>query len=79
MEALKPTIIVPSHGPVGGLEFVSSYREFFNTIQERTVAAKKAGHSVDQAVADITKALSGRYPDPMRLDWAIRAAYAEFP
>ena len=79
VEALKPTIIVPSHGPVGGLEFVSSYREFFNTIQERTVAAKKAGHSVDQAVADITKALSGRYPDPMRLDWAIRAAYAEFP
>ncbi|WP_395845241.1 MBL fold metallo-hydrolase [Cystobacter fuscus] len=78
VEALKPSIIVPSHGPVGGLEFVAGYRDFFTAIQERTVAAKKAGRTEDQAVAEITKDLSGRYLDPMRLDWAIRAAYAEF-
>ena len=79
VEALKPAIIVPSHGPVGGLEFVAGYRTFFQEVQERTAAARKAGRTVDQAIAEITQALAERYPDPMRLGWAIKAAYAESP
>ena len=79
VEALKPSIIVPSHGPVGGLEFVAGYRTFFKDILDRTAAAKKAGRTADQAVAEITAELVGRYPDPMRLGWAIKAAYAELP
>lgn len=79
VEALKPSIIVPSHGPVGGLEFVAGYRTFFKEVQERTAAAKKAGRTADQAVTEITPQLVERYPDPMKLGWAIKAAYAESP
>ncbi|WP_143177893.1 hypothetical protein [Cystobacter ferrugineus] len=68
---------MPSHGPVGGMEFIPPYRTFLTTIRDRTTAAKKAGRTVDEATADITAELSGRYPDPMRLGWAVKAAHAE--
>ncbi|ATB41354.1 beta-lactamase domain protein [Cystobacter fuscus] len=77
VEALEPSVIVPSHGPVGGLEFLPPYRTFLTTIRDRTAAAKKAGRTVDEAVAEITAALSERYPDRLHLDWAVRALYAE--
>jgi glyoxylase-like metal-dependent hydrolase (beta-lactamase superfamily II) len=79
VEALAPSIIVPSHGPVGGMGFVAGARTFLTAIQERTAAARKAGRTADQAVAEISAELSERYPDPLRLEWAVKAAYAEFP
>lgn len=79
VEALKPSIIVPSHGPVGGLDFVAGARTFLTAIQERTAAAKRAGRTADQAVAEISAELSERYPEPFRLEWAVKAAYAELP
>jgi glyoxylase-like metal-dependent hydrolase (beta-lactamase superfamily II) len=78
LEALKPAIIVPSHGPTGdGIGFVTGYRTYLNEVRERTAAEKHAGHSADEAVATVTTAFGDRAPDKARLAGAIRTAYAE--
>ena len=76
-EAMKPAVIVPSHGPNGGPEFISGYRTYLTTVRDRTLAAKAGGKSADEAVASVTAELKDRYPDAGRLAGAIRAAYAE--
>ncbi len=78
LEALRPVLIVPSHGPTGDIGFISGYRAYLTDIRERTVAEKHAGHSADQAVQAVSAALPS-YPDRARLAGAIRAAHAEAP
>lgn len=78
LEALKPAIIVPSHGPTGeGVGFITGYRTYLTEVRDRTAAEKKAGHSVDETVTAVTAAFGDRAPDKARLAGAIRAAYAE--
>jgi glyoxylase-like metal-dependent hydrolase (beta-lactamase superfamily II) len=78
LEALKPAIRVPSHGPTGeGVGFITGYRTYLTEVRERTAAEKHAGHSADEAVAAVTAAFGDRAPDKGRLAGAIRAAYAE--
>lgn len=80
LEALKPAIIVPSHGPTGdGTAFITGYRAYLIEVRDRTEAEKKAGRSVDQAVEVVTAAFGDRAPDKGRLAGAVRAAYAEAP
>jgi glyoxylase-like metal-dependent hydrolase (beta-lactamase superfamily II) len=80
LEALKPAIIVPSHGPTGdGVGFISGYRAYMTEIRDRTTAEKKAGHSSDEAVTAVMAAFGDRAPDKGRLTGAIKAAYAEAP
>jgi glyoxylase-like metal-dependent hydrolase (beta-lactamase superfamily II) len=77
LEALKPAVIVPSHGPVGDASFIAGYRAYLTEVRDRTAAEKKARHSADEAVATVTAAMAERYPDKGRLAGAIKAAYAE--
>jgi glyoxylase-like metal-dependent hydrolase (beta-lactamase superfamily II) len=78
LEALKPAIIVPSHGPTGdGIGFITGYRAYLNEVRERAAAEKHAGHSADEAVTIVTAAFGDRAPDKARLAGAIRTAYAE--
>jgi glyoxylase-like metal-dependent hydrolase (beta-lactamase superfamily II) len=80
LEALKPAIIVPSHGPTGdGAGFITGYRAYLTEVRDRTAAKKRLGLSVDQAVEAVTADFSDRAPDKARLSGAIRAAYAEAP
>ena len=80
LEALKPAIIVPSHGPTGdGIGFITGYRGYLAEVRDRTAAEKRAGRSVDQAVEAVTAAFSDRAPDKARLAGAIKGAYAEAP
>ncbi len=80
LEALKPAIIVPSHGPTGdGVGFITGYRAYLMEIRARTAAEKRGGRSVDQAVVAVTAAFGDRAPDKARLAGAIKAAYAEAP
>jgi len=80
LEALKPAIIVPSHGPTGdGVGFITGYRAYLTEIRDRTAAEKHAGHGVDQAVATVLAAFGDRAPDKGRLTGAIKAAYSETP
>jgi glyoxylase-like metal-dependent hydrolase (beta-lactamase superfamily II) len=79
LEALKPAIIVPSHGPLGDTGFIAGYRAYLREVQERTGAARRAGRSTDQSIETVTAAMADRYPDKGRLSGAIKAAYAEAP
>jgi glyoxylase-like metal-dependent hydrolase (beta-lactamase superfamily II) len=77
LEALKPAVIVPSHGPTGDTAFISGYRNYLSEVRDRTVTEKKAGRSVEQAAEAVTAAMAERFPDRGRLAGAIKAAYAE--
>jgi glyoxylase-like metal-dependent hydrolase (beta-lactamase superfamily II) len=77
LEALKPAVIVPSHGPTGDTAFISGYRSYLIEVRDRTAPEKKAGRSVEQAAEAVTAAMAERFPDRGRLAGAIKAAYAE--
>src|SRR5262252_5182517 len=80
LEALRPALIVPSHGPTGDeTALITGYRAYLTEVRDRTVAEKRAGRNVDQAVEAVTAALVARFPDRARLAGAIKAAYAEAP
>jgi len=77
LAALKPTLIVPSHGPIGGAELIDGYRAYLTEVRDRTLAEKKAGKTVEQATEAVTAAMAQKYPDRGRLAGAVKAAYAE--
>jgi len=77
LEALKPAVIVPSHGPTGDAAFISGYRNYLIEVRDRTAADKKAGRTADQTTETVTAAMAERFPDKGRLAGAIKAAYAE--
>jgi glyoxylase-like metal-dependent hydrolase (beta-lactamase superfamily II) len=80
LEALKPAIIVPSHGPTGdGTIFINGYRAYLVEVRDRTEAEKRAGRNVDQTVEAVTAAFGDRAPDKGRLAGAIKSAYTEAP
>jgi len=77
LEALKPDVVVPSHGPMGqGAALIQGYRAYLKEVAERTVAARAAGKSLEEATAAVTEAMAARYPDKGRLAGAVRVAYA---
>src|SRR6478736_7189747 len=58
LEALKPAIIVPSHGPTGdGVGFINGYRAYLTEVRDRTAAEKQAGRNVDQTVETVSAAI----------------------
>ena len=80
LAALRPRIIVPSHGPMGDAGFIRNYREYLTFVRTRTAALKGEGRTVEQAVEAIAAEAKERYPDAgARLAGAVRAAYREAP
>jgi glyoxylase-like metal-dependent hydrolase (beta-lactamase superfamily II) len=77
LEAMNPSTIVPSHGPIGGLNLIQGYRAYLTRIRDRTAELEKAGKSQDEAIQVITEEMSAQYPDRNRLAGAIRAGYQE--
>jgi hypothetical protein len=79
LEAFKPLVIVPSHGPTGDAQFIRDYRDFLTLVRNRTTALKSEGKTVEQATELLTAELKQRYPESGRVAGAIRTAYAEAP
>ena len=77
-DSLKPTRIVPSHGPMGDSGLVTNYRTFLTTVVQRVRALKMQGRTLDETVQTLQNELQTRY-DRQRMTSAIRAAYAEAP
>lgn len=75
LDALKPLIVVPSHGPVGDAAFIAGYRAYLKEVAERTQAARTAGKSLEETTAAVVAAMGARYPDRGRLTGAVRVAY----
>ena len=79
LDALKPAVVVPSHGPVGDAGFMAGYRTYLTTIRDRVTAAKRGGQSLDKTVETVTGELAGQYPDRNRLGGAVRSTYGALP
>jgi glyoxylase-like metal-dependent hydrolase (beta-lactamase superfamily II) len=77
LDALKPRIVVPSHGPMGDAKFIADYRAYLTLVCTRTALLKKEGKTVEQVVEALTVELKERYPDGGRIAGAVRAAYRE--
>jgi glyoxylase-like metal-dependent hydrolase (beta-lactamase superfamily II) len=77
LEALKPVLIVPSHGPMGDASLIAGYRSYLTSVRDKTAAQKRQGRSADEAVQAVTAEMRASYPDAGRLGGAVRAAYAE--
>ena len=77
LDALKPKIVVPSHGPIGDAAYIANYRVYLTTIRDRVAVLKGEGKSQDEVVKSVTAELHTKYPDAGRMSGAIRAAYAE--
>jgi glyoxylase-like metal-dependent hydrolase (beta-lactamase superfamily II) len=79
-DSLHPSIIVPSHGPIGDAAYISGYRTYLTTIRDRTRELKKQGKTVDETTTTIAAELKSRYPDAGgRINGAIQSAYKEAP
>jgi len=79
LDALKPTIVVPSHGPTGDAGFIAGYRTYLTTIRDRVTAAKREGQNLDKTVESVTGELASQYPDRGRLGGAVRATFGALP
>lgn len=78
LEAMKPKIVVPSHGPTGDTAMIRRYGEYFRDVQTRVAALKAQGKSADQTAATVQKEMEAKYPDmaqPARVGQAAQAAY----
>ena len=79
-EKLQPKRIVPSHGPMGGMELIATYKTLLTSVQSRASELKKQGKTIDEATSTISSELQAKYPNAgTRLNGTIRAAYNEAP
>ena len=53
--ALKPALLVPSHGPTGDAAFIDGYRAYLTEARDRAAAEKKAGRTVEQAIETVSQ------------------------
>jgi len=79
LNALKPAIVVPSHGPIGDAGFIAGYRAYLTAIRDRVTAAKREGQNLDKTVESVTGELASQYPDRGRLGGAVRATFGALP
>jgi glyoxylase-like metal-dependent hydrolase (beta-lactamase superfamily II) len=80
LASLKPARVVPSHGSIGDATLIARDRAFLQAVQGRVSQLKRAGRSIDEAVAAIVKEIAPAYPEwgnPSGAAAVARAAYAE--
>jgi glyoxylase-like metal-dependent hydrolase (beta-lactamase superfamily II) len=79
-EAMRPRVIVPSHGPVGDGSLIASNRALMRDIQARVRELKGQGKSADEAATIVQTEFPARHPGWPRangLAAIARSAYAE--
>jgi glyoxylase-like metal-dependent hydrolase (beta-lactamase superfamily II) len=82
LEAMRPRVIVPSHGPIGDGSLIAINREFMQYIQARTRALKAEGRPLDDIATIVQSEMTAKHPTFERANGtagAARAAYAEAP
>jgi glyoxylase-like metal-dependent hydrolase (beta-lactamase superfamily II) len=75
LEALHPSRIVPSHGPMGDVSFVANYRTYLQTIRTRVAALKRDGRNIEETAQTVATELLPQYPDRNRTMAAARIVY----
>jgi glyoxylase-like metal-dependent hydrolase (beta-lactamase superfamily II) len=80
LESLRPTKVVPSHGPMGDATIIGEQRGVLQTLQARVRDLKTQGQSVDDVARALTSEFQARYPGwigPNRVGAAVRSFYSE--
>lgn len=82
LDAMKPTIIIPSHGRRGDASMIATYRDYFRALQTRVAELKKQGRSSDEAAAVLQEEMPKKYPGlayrgANRVTLAAQTAYTE--
>jgi glyoxylase-like metal-dependent hydrolase (beta-lactamase superfamily II) len=80
LEAMRPRVIVPSHGPVGDASLIPANRSLMREILVRVQQLKAQGRPVDEAAATVQAELQAKHPGWPRANGiapAVRSAYAE--
>jgi glyoxylase-like metal-dependent hydrolase (beta-lactamase superfamily II) len=79
LEALEPAIVVPGHGEVGGVDLITTVREYLVQLRDETRACAEAGVDVDVAVGKIDASMRALHPDWAQPEWigfGVRHFYA---
>ena len=79
LEPLKPTSIVPAHGPVGDGSLIAQQREVFEALQARVPQLKAQGRTADEAATTLTSEFQAKHPDwtaSNRIGGMVRSLYA---
>jgi glyoxylase-like metal-dependent hydrolase (beta-lactamase superfamily II) len=82
LEQMRPSVIVPAHGRIGGGSLIAVNRAFMQEIQARARALKAEGRTVDDVAATVQKEMQAKHPGFARVNGAggaARAAYTEAP
>jgi glyoxylase-like metal-dependent hydrolase (beta-lactamase superfamily II) len=82
LEKMRPTVIVPAHGPIGDGSLIRTNRAFMQEIQARARALKAEGKTAEEAAMAVQQELQAKHPTFARINGvagATRAAYAEAP
>jgi glyoxylase-like metal-dependent hydrolase (beta-lactamase superfamily II) len=80
LSALRPVLVVPSHGPDGDGSIIEQQRNVLQVLQGRVRELKMQGKTADEAAQTLTAEFQGKYPDwtgPNRVGAAVRVIYAE--
>jgi len=80
LDAMKPRVIVPSHGRLVDASNIAKYRDYLRAVQARTGELKRQGTSADETAQIVQTELQAKFPDmaqPVRIAGAAKAAYAE--
>ena len=80
LAALRPVVVVPSHGAIGDGTLIGRDRDYLKTVQTRVGELKAQGKAADEIATTVTAEIQAKFPDwtaPMRIGTAVRAAYAE--
>jgi glyoxylase-like metal-dependent hydrolase (beta-lactamase superfamily II) len=75
LEVAKPSIVVPGHGSVGGVEILAAVREYIDDLGRRVAARLKAGDVVEAILPTLGPEIRAEHPDwdaPEWIDFAIR-------
>jgi glyoxylase-like metal-dependent hydrolase (beta-lactamase superfamily II) len=82
LDAMKPVVIVPSHGAIGSGALIAANRELMRAIQARAGALKAQGKTIDEAATTVQSEMVAQHPDWPRANGvaaAARSAYQEAP
>jgi len=80
LDALKPAVVVPSHGGIGDAALIARDREYLTAVQVRVAQLKADGKSVEDVAQAVAPEIQAKFPawtSPARVATAARAAYAE--
>lgn len=81
LEAMRPKVVVGSHGGIGDAAMIGAYREVLKAIGTRTAELKAQGKSETETGKQLTEEFAKKYPDwaaPIRVPAAV-AVYYKMP